>query len=105
MLDNNMIVKELNFADYNWRKLPFPRYERKGECLRCGWCCLHEDPPCLHLEIDESGKATCLIFDSPDRPSKCHNHPGNPPILHEGCGYWFIDKWDSDKVIKYGSKM
>lgn len=81
--------------------LPFPRYIRKGECKRCGWCCLQEDPPCPHLFIDKvTGKSTCKIHKSEDRPEKCKVYPGNPPIVHPECGYYFVDRWDNGRKVK-----
>ena len=72
---------------------PMPRYERKGKCLQCGWCCKHED--CEHFKDN-----MCLIHDDPDRPEKCKLFPAAPPVLHEGCGYYFLDKWNNDKIVK-----
>ncbi|MBU1173078.1 MAG: hypothetical protein KKD44_26240, partial [Proteobacteria bacterium] len=63
-----------------------------GECNRCGWCCEHED--CEHYIPSKNGeKAICAIHDK-DRPLKCVEFPAAPPILHEGCGYRFYDKWE-----------
>jgi len=72
------------------------RYLRKGQCNRCGWCCKHEN--CEHLEI-KNGIATCLIYKQ-KRELKCTIFPDAPPILHEGCGYWFIDTWEDNKIVK-----
>lgn len=83
-------------------ELPFPRYTRKGQCNRCGWCCLLEDPPCTHLEFIEKGKYNCKIHDKKDRLEKCIVFPGNPPIQNPRCGYWFIDLWENNKMIKAG---
>lgn len=74
-----------------------PRYIRKGNCNRCGWCCKHEN--CKYLEI-KNGIAVCLIHDSPDRPLKCVIFPSAPPILHKECGYSFIDIWEGNKIVK-----
>lgn len=77
--------------------LPFPRYERRGRCNRCGWCCIHEK--CEHLSFN--GKiATCLIHDDPDRPLKCKLWPEAPPICNPDCGFYFLDTWDNNKVVK-----
>ena len=82
--------------------IPFPRYIRKGHCIRCGWCCLNED--CEHFEFD--GKtATCKIYDSPNRPIRCILYPDMPPLLHKGCGYYFIDLWEDNKEIMPGDGL
>ena len=86
-------------------ELPFPRYVRKGECLRCGWCCLNEDPPCLHLEQLPDGKYNCKIHKSKERPLRCKLYPSNPPITHLECGYYFIDKWDNNKIVRAGDAL
>jgi len=78
---------------------PFPRYLRKGKCLRCGWCCLQENPPCTHLSFDKKGIATCSIHNG-DRPVRCGLFPEMPPILNPKCGYYFVDRWDSGRRIK-----
>lgn len=76
-------------------QLPHPRYERQGKCLQCGWCCEQED--CEHFH---DRKKICLIHDDPDRPDKCKLFPEMPPILHDECGYSFIDLWDDNKIVK-----
>ena len=82
-------------------KLPKKRYKREGQCNRCGWCCLQEDPPCPYLKQEEDGKYTCLVFEDPEkRYLRCSLHPCGPPILHEECGYYFLDTWENNKVIK-----
>ena len=73
-----------------------PRYIRKGKCNRCGWCCQQEN--CKHLLI-EDGIATCLIHKS-ERPLRCSLYPANPPIVHEECGYYFLDTWNNNKIVK-----
>ena len=70
------------------------RYIRKGKCNRCGWCCLQED--CEHLEIGEI--ATCKIYG--ERFERCSLYPEMPPIIHEGCGYCFLDTWEDNKIVK-----
>jgi hypothetical protein len=74
------------------------RYERRGECIRCGKCCLNED--CDYYTHDGE-KATCLIFGKDERPMRCIWHPQLPPIIIEGCGYYFIDTWNNDKKLGY----
>lgn len=78
------------------------RYTREGKCIRCGWCCLHED--CDYLEIDGE-LATCLIFGDPVRPNKCVWFPQAPPILNEKCGFYFLDTWDNNRKVKFGWEL
>jgi len=75
-----------------------PRYIRKGECRRCGACCLNEN--CQYLKFT-NGKATCLIHNSKYRPNKCKTFPQLPPIIFKTCGYYFIDRIDG-RIIKPG---
>ena len=78
------------------------RYERQGECNRCGECCVNEE--CEHLEIDEETEmATCRIYDSLDRPLRCKLFPDMPPIPKEfqNCSYYFLDTWEDDKIVKW----
>jgi|OpeIllAssembly_1097287.scaffolds.fasta_scaffold2760094_1 hypothetical protein len=70
-----------------------PRYELRGQCNRCGQCCCGED--CEYLEFEEYGIATCKLYNSPDRPSKCGNFPAGPPLLIVSCGYRFFDLWEA----------
>ena len=73
------------------------RYIRKGKCNRCGWCCKHEN--CEYLRL-KNGKATCLIHDDPKRSDKCKLFPEMPPILHNGCGYYFLDTWENNRIVR-----
>ena len=73
------------------------RYIRKGKCNRCGWCCLNEK--CEHFEMGEK-IATCKTYGSKDRPIRCVLFPEMPPILHDDCGYYFLDTWEDNKVVK-----
>lgn len=75
------------------------RYIRKGKCNRCGQCCVNED--CEYLEMGEI--ATCLIHNSPDRPNKCKWFPEMPPIprAFKDCGFYFLDTWENNKIVKY----
>ncbi|GAI99615.1 unnamed protein product [marine sediment metagenome] len=82
---------------------PFPRYVRRGDCERCGACCLVEE--CEHLSINDEGLATCLIYNDADRPLKCKLYPANPPLNFETCGYYFIDLWENNREIKYGDEL
>lgn len=75
------------------------RYKRMGKCARCGACCLVEDPPCPHLSWDGK-KAICKIFGKPERFERCKIFPANPPIPFESCGYYFLDMWENNKIIK-----
>lgn len=76
-----------------------PRYKRQGQCNRCGACCVNED--CEHLEMS-NGASTCLIHNDPDRPLKCKLFPEMPPILFPNCGYYFLDKYEDNRVVKIG---
>jgi len=69
-----------------------PRYERIGECGRCGECCANEE--CEYLKI-ENKIYTCMIYDDPNRPEKCKIFPANPPIVFKKCKYKFYDKWEN----------
>lgn len=80
-------------------ELPFPRYDRRGKCVRCGHCCLNEN--CEHFEII-GDLANCKIIDSLDRPLKCKLFPEMPPILFDTCGYYFLDKWENNKKLPVG---
>jgi len=75
------------------------KYERKGECNRCGSCCQNED--CEHFD-SEGEKTTCKIFGSTDRLLKCSLFPELPPILFEKCGYYFLDKWENNRKVELG---
>jgi len=74
------------------------RYERKGNCNRCGDCCVNED--CEHFEMGEP--ATCLIYGK-ERPLKCTLFPEMPPIPKEfvNCDYWFEDTWEDNRIVKH----
>jgi len=80
--------------------LPNPRYTRQGHCNRCGWCCEYHN--CQDL-IYKDGKAVCTVYDN--RPDRCRVFPEAPPILHEGCGFWFIDTWENNRIVKYGKDL
>lgn len=77
-----------------------PRYIRKGKCNRCGWCC--EYRVCDHLTY-EDGVAICGIYE--DHPGECQRFPQAPPILTETCGFYFLDTWENNKVVKYGRDL
>lgn len=76
------------------------RYTRQGSCIRCGWCCLQEDPPCSYLKYDdEAGHYTCEVFNDPEvRHTRCDLYPDSPPIRYDGCGYYFYDTRESKTV-------
>lgn len=78
------------------------RYLRKGDCLQCGWCCIQEG--CTELVFDGE-KYRCGRYHSPDRPEKCKNFPQAPPILNPDCGYYFLDRWENDRVVKFGRDL
>lgn len=85
------------------RGSPSPkRYLRKGSCLQCGWCCLEEN--CEYLLWDND-KAVCSIYDTDFRPDRCKTFPQAPPILNPACGYYFLDRWENDRVVKFGSDL
>lgn len=73
------------------------RYERQGQCNRCGDCCMNED--CL--EFISGNPAICKIYD--ERPLRCRLFPDAPPIPKQlkQCGYWFIDTWEDNKTVKF----
>jgi len=69
-----------------------PRYERQGECNRCGICCLAED--CQYFEWGESAGnkiGICTVFGKPERYARCVNFPAVPPIMILECSYRFLD--------------
>jgi len=72
------------------------RYLRKGQCNRCGKCCIEENCECFEI-VD--GIGICKIYDKPNRSEKCKLFPANPPIIFEECGYYFVDKIDG-RVLK-----
>ena len=73
------------------------RYIRQGKCLRCGWCCKNE--ACEHF-IDEANVTICAIFGQDDRPKKCTVYPSAPPVLNKNCGFYFLDRFNDNKVTK-----
>jgi len=79
---------------------PKPRYVRRGQCNRCGWCCLQEEPPCPNLK-KENDRYTCIVFNNSDkRHIRCSLYPDGPPILHKECSYYFLDTWENNKIVK-----
>jgi len=75
------------------------RYARKGDCIRCGMCCINEN--CEHFVMGKKTEiATCEIYESPNRPLRCKLFPEMPPILFESCGYYFLDAWENNKKVK-----
>lgn len=78
-----------------------PRYERRGQCNRCGWCCEYHG--CPLVKYDEENKAYCTIYNN--RPNRCRVFPEAPPILNENCGYYFVDTWENNKVVKLGKDL
>ena len=75
------------------------RYDRRGECKKCGQCCVNEN--CNHLAVADNGMI-CMIHEDPERPQKCTEFPANPPILFKGCGYGFIDTWEDNRMVEQG---
>ena len=92
MTSQSCETKELDFG---------LRYKRKGRCLRCGSCCLCEDPACEYLSFDDN-VAVCLIYKQADRPLRCKLFPEMPPIPKEfkDCGFYFLDTWEDNKIVK-----
>ena len=74
------------------------RYKREGKCNRCGYCCLTEK--CDYFDMDDGGLATCRIYGDKLRPDKCGSFPQAPPILNERCGYYFLDTWEGNRIVK-----
>lgn len=80
-------------------QLPQKRYERYGECNKCGDCCLAEGEDggvCEYLTEDRK----CAIFDDPKRPLKCHLFPEAPQHPFERCSYYFHDKYEQKIVVR-----
>jgi len=75
------------------------RYELKGECKRCGACCLNEN--CEHFEM-VGNLANCKIHDDSDRPLKCKLFPEMPPIMFKTCGFYFVDTWEDNRIVENG---
>jgi len=71
------------------------RYERRGKCNRCGWCCIEEECDQLAWKDDI---AICKIYK--DRFNHCRWFPQAPPILIEKCGYYFLDTWENNRIVK-----
>lgn len=76
------------------------RYKRKGKCNRCGWCC--EYRVCEYLRYEDE-IAVCTIYGN--HPGECKRFPQAPPILNEKCGYYFLDTWENNKIVKYGKDL
>jgi len=73
------------------------RYTLQGECKRCGNCCKNEE--CEFLKF-ENNIAVCTIYE--DRFFKCRNWPCVPPIMIKGCGFYFIDTWENNRIVEQG---
>ena len=83
--------------------LPDPRrYLRKGKCNHCGWCCVQEG--CKDL-VYVDGKYLCGLFYSDKRPLKCKLYPDDPPVKNPECGYYWLDRWENDKIVKIPKDM
>lgn len=91
--------KKLNISD-DLIINKIPRYERKGKCNRCGWCCEYHG--CKNI-IYENGKAICSIYKN--RPQRCIVFPEAPPILTKTCGYYFVDTWENNRIVKFGKDL
>jgi len=77
------------------------RYKRQGSCKRCGWCCEYHG--CPDVIYDEKGMAICTIYD--DRPDRCRVFPEAPPILHKECGFYFLDTYENNQIVKFGKDL
>jgi len=42
--------------------------------------------------------AFCKIYK--DRFLRCRLFPEAPPILNNDCGYYFLDTWENNKIVK-----
>jgi len=89
-------------AQFSIPVLPNRRFERRGECKRCGWCCAQED--CANFSMTD-GVADCAIHPTKTggvdtREPKCRRFPQSVPIIHRGCGYWFVDRWNDDRPVR-----
>jgi len=71
------------------------RYIRKGECSRCGQCCIVEK--CEHLAWSDN-IARCKIYKN--RFLRCRLFPEMPPIPFEDCSYYFLDTYEDNRVVK-----
>lgn len=101
------------------------KWERRGECKRCGRCCtavglmtsplqsnrlniaedlkkknplaykLIEHIKCPHVIIKD-GKAVCTIY--LHRPEFCYSFPEAPGDLVDGCGFYFVEKEGRDET-------
>jgi len=78
------------------------RYLRQGQCDRCGWCCEQRVCP-DYLRYDKEGKAVCTIY--PQHPGECQRFPQAPPILVESCGFYFLDTWENNRLVKFGRDL
>jgi len=83
----------------NYAARPKQRYKRQGSCKHCGACCLAEDPACKYL-LMENGKSHCIVFGKPERYKRCLLFPENPPIPFEGCGFFFVDRWEGNRKVE-----
>lgn len=64
---------------------------RQGECKRCGSCC----SACLFLKWNGE-MAVCGIYER--HLQYCKDYPEAPSVLHEKCGYSFIDILESQEI-------
>lgn len=78
------------------------RYLRRGRCSQCGWCCKREG--CKDLVFVDS-KYFCGLFHSKDRPLRCKLFPEDPPVLNPSCGYFWLDLWNGEKLVKHPKDM
>ncbi len=68
---------------------------RKGECNRCGHCCMLPNR-CPFLRFDHEMKALCLIYKM--RPLNCRKYPRvEEEHIAFPCGYYFEKPGESRK--------
>lgn len=44
--------------------------------------------------------ANCKIYESPDRPMDCGLFPEAPPIMFKDCGFYFLDTWEDNRIVR-----
>jgi len=73
------------------------RYVRMGSCIKCGVCCKFCSgfKPCKYL--DEAHDNNCRIYTT--KPYACSVYPHDWQHVIEGCGFYYIDTEDNDKVM------
>jgi len=97
-----------------------PKYEKKGECLRCGRCCDLRCPYLTFIVLEDLPKGTklkpnrdfgknkkimavCEIFHTNKTWRHCSprirkSFPSIPEMRYPGCGWFFIEKETGNRV-------